>query len=376
MKPTIPALTGLRFFAALCVVLSHYRLLIPYPPPLGGFLSHGEAGVVLFFVLSGFVLAYNYAAVFQSGLDGYSAFLWARLARIGPTYWLSLLAVTPLTLGAAGAVTVPLVASWLLNATALHAFWPHALSFLWNLPAWSLSAEVLFYTLLPALLRYALWPLARRFSLVTLLLLAYGLGALSAVAGRLAFGGGPGSAYFPPVYLWLFLLGSLLALGYLDSASFVGALRASRRLREALLFASLAGWLALVADLLPATPLTYALPLFGLIAALACGETAAGRLLASRPLLLLGEASYSLYLAHWPILFALLLAFGVDPAPVAPIWWAAKPATLPAPLALLALLSAIALSIVLYLYVERPARRWLRARPWLKSPSSARPSTN
>ena len=61
-RPALPALTGLRFVAAVQVVLFHTRSAAPglqrssFLDPFGG----GYSGVSLFFVLSGFILAYNY----------------------------------------------------------------------------------------------------------------------------------------------------------------------------------------------------------------------------------------------------------------------------------------------------------------------------
>ena len=62
---TIRALTGLRAVAAVWVVLFHYRgdvlTLLPAARPLEPLMASGYLGVDVFFVLSGFVLAYNYA---------------------------------------------------------------------------------------------------------------------------------------------------------------------------------------------------------------------------------------------------------------------------------------------------------------------------
>src|SRR5690242_10504277 len=72
MRDDLPALTGVRGYAALAVVLYHYRV-----PGFGwGWLS-----VDVFFVLSGFVLAH----VYRDGLRP-SEFLWARFARTIPTH--------------------------------------------------------------------------------------------------------------------------------------------------------------------------------------------------------------------------------------------------------------------------------------------------
>jgi peptidoglycan/LPS O-acetylase OafA/YrhL len=91
----IPALTGLRFIAALSVVLAHssYRISTFEPPDIvGGWMARlGPFGMTLFFVLSGFVIHYNYRSlVLAQGWTGFGAFLWARFARLYPLFLLIL----------------------------------------------------------------------------------------------------------------------------------------------------------------------------------------------------------------------------------------------------------------------------------------------
>lgn len=86
-NPPIPVLTGLRCLAALTVVISH---TLPYVVPncaprflliLPGF------GMQLFFVLSGFVIHYNYShLVLSNGVRGLFNFFIARFARIYPLF--------------------------------------------------------------------------------------------------------------------------------------------------------------------------------------------------------------------------------------------------------------------------------------------------
>jgi peptidoglycan/LPS O-acetylase OafA/YrhL len=62
--PSIPALTGVRFFAAIAVLLFHYGASFlersGIPSPIAQFLHNGYLGVSLFFVLSGFILTYTH----------------------------------------------------------------------------------------------------------------------------------------------------------------------------------------------------------------------------------------------------------------------------------------------------------------------------
>ncbi|MGC4071644.1 MAG: acyltransferase [Nibricoccus sp.] len=88
-RADIPSLTGLRFFAAGCIVLNHLLLGIAparvFPWTAGGLAACGNLGMNLFFVLSGFIIHYNYSASLErfsaSGLYG---FISARVARLYP----------------------------------------------------------------------------------------------------------------------------------------------------------------------------------------------------------------------------------------------------------------------------------------------------
>src|ERR1700692_2961409 len=86
-RTSLPALTGIRFVAAIYVVVGHdlpwleKRMAIPLPVRV--FLSNGYLAVCLFFLLSGFILAYTYSQL-PSGIRNYAKFWEARFARIYP----------------------------------------------------------------------------------------------------------------------------------------------------------------------------------------------------------------------------------------------------------------------------------------------------
>lgn len=79
-RQDVPALTGLRFLAAFVVLLAHAALatFASDRPPEGAVMWLSRAsgfGMTLFFVLSGFVIHYNYATlVTAGGLRGIAAF--------------------------------------------------------------------------------------------------------------------------------------------------------------------------------------------------------------------------------------------------------------------------------------------------------------
>ena len=159
-KRLMPPLTGMRIFLALWVILYHQtgtdRLWfdqLDLPQPLASVILTGYAAVSAFFVLSGFVLAYNYdLSAAWSGRERLR-FAIARFSRIYPAYLLGLLCIAPLMayrvakeFSPANAFTETILG--LLNLTLLQSWLPQtALS--WNDPGWSLSNEAFFYACLP-----------------------------------------------------------------------------------------------------------------------------------------------------------------------------------------------------------------------------------
>src|SRR4051794_6990365 len=147
--PRVPALTGLRWWAALLVFAYHVHLFMPgwYPARV---FDIGLTGVSFFFVLSGFVLAWSHRP------DTPRAFLQRRFARVWPAHavtWLVALPLLPLLdeqfRPGGAAANLLLVQGWLPGSGALHM----------TPPSWSLSCEAAFYLAFPLLVRlFARWP--------------------------------------------------------------------------------------------------------------------------------------------------------------------------------------------------------------------------
>ena len=146
----IPALTGIRGYAALWVVLFHALGLgkeaklpafqSPLPIVRSGFL-----GVDLFFVLSGFVLMLTYGRSVSTRV-GIRDFAIGRVFRIMPLNWVVLLlfaAAAPLMGGIWQTRDPHSARYWLLAATLFQCLFNK--SGVWNTPAWSLSSEWVCY---------------------------------------------------------------------------------------------------------------------------------------------------------------------------------------------------------------------------------------
>src|SRR5580692_706075 len=151
-RPNLRALTGLRFLAALQVLIFHCTNWPAWSRHalLRNVAGCGYVAVSLFFILSGFILTYVHGAR-NEPLDR-TDFYVNRFARIYPAYLFGLLLVAPFyfvhTLRHEGPAR--LFGSALAVLTLVQAYVP-SLALLWNPPAWSLSDEALFYALFPAI---------------------------------------------------------------------------------------------------------------------------------------------------------------------------------------------------------------------------------
>ncbi|WP_368784602.1 acyltransferase family protein [Arthrobacter sp. 4R501] len=85
-RTQLNSLTGLRFFAAMAVVLYHVHLYFPAVSDSLAIFGYGYTGVSFFFILSGFVLAWSHRPNFRPG-----RFYWNRVARIWPLHLLTML---------------------------------------------------------------------------------------------------------------------------------------------------------------------------------------------------------------------------------------------------------------------------------------------
>jgi exopolysaccharide production protein ExoZ len=337
MKPLL-SIQYLRGFAAASVLVYHTLLEVVPTGAKEPFYLYGLAfGVDIFFVVSGFIMW----ATTQGGRQRPLAFLQARIVRIVPLYWLALaafLGVLWAGLGANGGSAALPPPGEVLRA---YLFIPYIDSLTGlNSPfytlGWTLSYEMFFYLVFAIAL--ACRPRALRFALV------------AAVLGTLVlarpFVGAEG-----PI---LFRVTSPLLLEFLAGMAIAASWRrlALPALAAVGLLASAAAFMAFLSSgHVEAWPRAV---YFGLPAALIVLGTVAleGRLARRpvRPLLLLGDASYSLYLSHGIVLRLMFAALGS----LAAAW--------PALAFAAALAVELLLGVACYRRVEQPLLRLLRPR--------------
>jgi peptidoglycan/LPS O-acetylase OafA/YrhL len=306
-KSEIKAMTGLRGIAAMMVTVYHVNpeLATRARAGIGAVIGKGYLWVDLFFALSGFVLALNYAQRFAAGWSWQSwiDFLIRRVARVYPLYLTLVLAAAAIILAGHGeAVSLPALTDPKLHHPVTLGFanllmiqsWGFGISF--DGTAWSLSAEWAAYLLFPALVALALFsrkPVA----------IAIAAGAASAIAVTALLTASDGEAHSGPLdaYDGTSVEPLLRCLGgfVLGVLAFRLA-RAEHRLRWLAHDATIAVIVALLIAGFAADLYDLAiLPLFPLlIVGLYRNRGRLGRAFGCGALHRLGVVSYSLYLVH------------------------------------------------------------------------------
>lgn len=267
----------LRGMAACLVVLYHLTLHSEQffkAALFRGALTFGNIGVDLFFVISGFIIYRVHGEDFGTW-QAVPAFAAKRFARIFPPYWAVLLATVLGHLLLRNEVEYP--ASW--DAVLPAVFLIYGAAPIIVAVAWTLSYELIFYIVFALLL-----PLRRRVALV--LLVGWGLVALS-------FGwSAPSMALHP----WVaeFVLGCLVAA---TGCRFNGG---AWLLTTALAIFMLAGMAAgMETGRMPDMTRLGMVLFCAVLVLVAANVLRVDSSLIGRGLLLIGNASYSIYLTHY-----------------------------------------------------------------------------
>lgn len=149
----IHALTGMRFFAALVVVVVHSTQQATATGLWGPFATNA---VTFFFVLSGFILTYVYhERIWQVGIV---KFYVARFARVWPLHVACFALMVWATRYFSGAELLLKKDSWWIGShlSLVQSWIPiKGWAMRYNGPAWSISTELGFYVLFPLLLLIA-----------------------------------------------------------------------------------------------------------------------------------------------------------------------------------------------------------------------------
>jgi peptidoglycan/LPS O-acetylase OafA/YrhL len=342
----LPTLTGLRGIAALAVLFYHIRgAMTGFLPDQGiAVLAQGYLAVDLFFVLSGFVLWWNYGAQFgEQGIRAAPHFIVRRFARIFPLHLaiLSAMALFAMALVLSGRDPG---AQYRFDALPAHYFlvqnWGLGDRLAWNDPAWSISAEWAAYLVLALTGGWlARWRIgAWRFPLLALALAA-GVGWWFAATGRNSIGDD-----IPATGLIRCLVE--FGLGIFLCQWWTG--QRGQPHGTTIIYATAFGLVgASTLLLIGARSQPAAVPLFmAAVVILALQASTAPRpLMSGRVAQWLGDISYAVYLSHFFLWILFKLFFVEDPALVHPA------------MILAFVLLTLAVSQVLHSGLEVPGRR-------------------
>ena len=332
-----PDIDGLRAIAVLSVVLYHYAI---------GPLHGGFVGVDVFFVISGYLITSIVHRQIGDGRFTFAGFYERRIRRIFP----ALFAVLAATLATGVLVLLPNDLRALSDATVATLLFASNILF-WRrsgyfdpgsdlnplLHTWSLAVEEQFYIVFPVFLI-----VVARFAPRYLRALLAASAAASLAACILLQDWQPNAMFFlAPFRAWELALGGLLAVGAVPPVRRRAAREGLALVAIGVLLFSLwrteaglefPGWQAALP--VGATAL--------LIHTGSSGETVVHRILGTRPMVLVGLISYSLYLWHWPLI---VYASYASPFPLeAPLHKA------------LLFVAAIALATASYRWIETPFR--------------------
>lgn len=351
------SLTGFRFLAASLVFIFHNRKYWRHDinPELLRLINEFHIGVALFFVLSGFLIAYSYYDEPLQSIKNYSRYMLLRIVRIMPVYWIILTAY----------YLDPAFGKYHFRFdtyTLLHAF--SSKTNLYGIAqAWSLNVEMTFYLLAP-LLCFVL----RKNLMYILFGLAFLFGGTVLIGNLWHQLNGNSTQYFYPVE---FVVNSTFAG---RSVQFLGGMLLAQLLRNnrhdllnRFTRKTSIGFVVIVAT-------TYAIGLFqkniyacgtdtaigmllhtfilpiGIVLAIAglmTEKTWLQRIFASRLFVLLGNASFAFYLIHISYVNLKICKLILLPDRNFILLWV--------------------VSVLIYLLVEKPVydrlRRWIAGKP-------------
>ena len=349
----IDALTGIRGFAALWVMLLHLQYYRPHGilglPGLRHLIGDGWLAVDLFFVLSGFIMMHVHGRDFIAPtLARARRFYALRFIRIYPAHFVVLLLHVPLFLlalrmGAAISHSAYSTRSFVLSLLMLNG-WGFPGSEGWNVPSWSVSSEWFAYLLFPIIAMVIHRVRTQRRVLISgalILVIAWLIGGIVSHWTK----------YMLPFSGVLVRVTTEFSLGCLAYRFYTKPLEP--RIAERVAELSVATIVLVSVLALPATFNVLTIAAFvTLIVGLSRAIGPLGSAMKSRMSVYLGRISYSAYIVHALVLAVYSRALRLLPA---------QPGLLIEFLIVLGFVALVILSAhILHSVVEEPARRWFR----------------
>ncbi|MDQ4038228.1 MAG: acyltransferase [Actinomycetota bacterium] len=339
-------MTGLRIFAAVWVMLLHFRDVTNTEtwqfPLVDRLILQGQYGVDLFFVLSGFILSHVYFEQFKAKPSWYNlrSFISFRFARLYPVHLATFLIMVTLFFGEillSGESSAPSEryspAVFISTLTMTHAWW--GVTVTPNLPAWSISAEWFAYLLFPILCL-----IIGRLRVAPHIFVVAGLG-LAIIWTEVH------NHEVTDQHLMRVMAGFLVGMAAYQLSRY-----SSKLARVPVLGTVIVALIVLWATLGGSPRLEIGIVLFAaLVLTLASERDWLCRVLSLKTIVYLGEVSYAVYMVHWVVRVAVRAA-----AEKSGVLVSIPPGLVVAVYVTVTMLAAI----FLYHIVERPWRKRLR----------------
>jgi len=341
MNNSFVSIHVLRAVAAMLVLFAH--LWTPFSMMGVKFPNfiEGAAGVDLFFVISGFVMVYSSEKFF--GQPGGSArFLGHRLSRIVPLYWVAstirLIQILKAHVFSISDLSWPFI-------VLCYLFYPAARpsgSFSPLLGVgWTLNFEMFFYVIFTIAVLFRR-RMAVLFAVVTLSALSIG-GSLELFPQPLAY-----LTAYP--FLWEFIYGILIAFAYRESLRLTPLISVTLTVAGAIFYV----WTCTLhasGEIAEFREIFWGIPAACVITGLTLSQIPAQTKF-WMPLVVIGEASYALYLTH-TITLDMLYFHLARKIHVANYPWI---------YAVFEFTVAILIAIGIHFYIEKPMTRFLRSK--------------
>lgn len=371
----IYSLTSMRFFASMIIVISHIGYYLNLHPENHlihtlFFQTHGRAPLftllgtplmTLFFILTGFVITYRYEYQIKNQSTTNHHFLIARFARLYPTYLLTLGLSLPLLFINNIYTddyfdTLNVILKTLLNLCLLHSYVPYydIMSNV-NPPIWTLSVDVLFYLSFPYLIKMR----PGRLYLFTLLLLLivfscatvefYQKIAISRIFSFIT------SPFFRIVDFIIGIHLARLFIALKDRAPGSGLFHLLEPLSIGVYLLFFCLERKFIIPVVYAFDLFYLLPIGFIVLTFAFQKGFISRFLQLRSLVLLGNASYAIYIYHWMIISYTNYWLKIFNIPT-------HATLLVVSLMLFVIGASIGVALLSYTYFEQPLNNFIRRR--------------
>ncbi|WP_027711800.1 acyltransferase family protein [Dickeya chrysanthemi] len=348
------ALTSLRFIAAMGVFIHHFHFFENTKSTLAQqiykIFYEGFVGVTFFYVLSGFIISYSYHQHKMAGKYSIPQFLRNRVARLYPTHLLTLAiaASVYLTKEAWAYVNIGTLVTNIFLVQSLVPSLPYFFGF--NGVSWSVSTEMFFYVGFIFLTTFNTRQLLGLWSIL-----------LATIIWHLIFMDPSNqytywTLYINPAFRAIDFITGMILFRFYNSREFSISFKWATGL-ELLSITMLAGFVFVGinhVNMLLRLDIYYIAPMAAIVFIFAIGKGWFSKILANRFIVLLGEASFSLYMIHQILINYAVKKFSslvnIDSMKSVIIFM------------IPVIIIGIILSVVMYKFFEKPLNNLLRSK--------------